>query len=124
MKFKIGDHVRVISRTDRYFDEVGVVVEIDGHPGFEFLVARLQDHPLWYGTHELILAESETQTATQDATGVAEGVEVPRDASEAGRAPLTGRCKIIGCSVTLTHGRWTHDSMRDLVLCIAVRMRA
>ena len=78
MKFKIGDHVRVISRTDRYFDEVGMVVEIDAAPDRPFRVSGLfSGYPLYYAAHELILAEPEPQTATQDATGVAEGEEVP-----------------------------------------------
>lgn len=78
MKFKIGDHVRVISRTDRYFDEVGMVVEIDAAPDRPFRVSGLfAGYPLWYAAHELILAEPEPQTSTQGATGVAEGVEVP-----------------------------------------------
>jgi hypothetical protein len=60
--------------------------------------------------------------ATIGATEGAGGEEVPGVVNGGRKTALTGRCKVIGCSVTLTHGRWTHDSMRELVLCMATRI--
>ena len=60
--------------------------------------------------------------ATIGATKGAEGVPVGPEANGAAVAPLTGRCKVIGCSVTLKYGRWTHDSMRERVLSMATRI--
>jgi hypothetical protein len=62
MKFKIGDHVRVISRTDRHFDRVGTVVDVyEGH-AMPFIVTGLLDHPVAYAAEELILGEQEPKS--------------------------------------------------------------
>jgi hypothetical protein len=58
MKFKTGDHVRVIARGCRYFDEVGTVAEVQEHQDFRFNVTGLEPWALWFGDHELILAEA------------------------------------------------------------------
>jgi hypothetical protein len=58
MKFKIGDHVRVIARGCRHFDTTGTVEDVAEGAHHPFHV-RVQDHhPLWFGPHELILAEA------------------------------------------------------------------
>ncbi|QCB97133.1 hypothetical protein E5206_09475 [Arthrobacter sp. PAMC25564] len=61
MKFKLGDPVRIIARTCRYFDEAGTIVDLDGSQQFPFHVAGLEDVPLWFGPDELILAEHQTR---------------------------------------------------------------
>lgn len=58
MKFKTGDNVRIIARGCRYFDQVGTVAATDGCGAFPFNVSGIEDHPLWFGPHELILAEA------------------------------------------------------------------
>lgn len=60
MKFKIGDPVRIIARTCRWFDQVGTVVDTAAG---EFHVAGVDAAPLWFGPHELILAEHPPQEA-------------------------------------------------------------
>jgi hypothetical protein len=58
MKFKLGDPVRIIARPSRWFDVVGTVCDVDrDHPTLPFQVAGLEDHALWFGHNELILAE-------------------------------------------------------------------
>lgn len=60
MKFKIGDPVRIIARTCRYFDQVGTVEAINEGLGFPFSIAGPEPWPLWFGPNELILAEVPT----------------------------------------------------------------
>lgn len=62
MKFKLGDPVRIIARTCRYFDEVGTVMDVDSSRHFPFRVSGVEDVPLWFGPGELILAECPTTT--------------------------------------------------------------
>jgi hypothetical protein len=59
MKFKIGDPVRIIARTCRYFDQVGTVADIVPEADHSFRVAIPGEHPLWFGPHELVLAEQQ-----------------------------------------------------------------
>ena len=56
-KFRIGDPVRVTVSSCRYFDAVGTVVDVSSSQHFPFQIAGLDDHALWFGPHELILAE-------------------------------------------------------------------
>jgi len=60
-KFRIGDPVRVIARNTGHFDDVGTVVDVDISQHFPFHVAGLEDHALWFGPNELILAEHRPQ---------------------------------------------------------------
>lgn len=57
MKFKIGDHVRVINRTCKYFDRVGTVQEVMAGQQLPFGLSGLESVPIWFGPFELILAE-------------------------------------------------------------------
>lgn len=61
MKFKLGDHVRVIDRECKYFDQVGVIDATDDGE-FPFGVSGLGGHGgnVWFRDHELILAEAPT----------------------------------------------------------------
>lgn len=61
MKFKIGDPVRVIARGCSHFDQVGTVVDVDRTQRFPFHISGLEDHSLWFGPNELILAEHRPQ---------------------------------------------------------------
>ena len=58
MKFKLGDPVRIIARSCRYFDQVGTVVDVDRTQHFPFQISGLDDHALWFGPSEHILAEA------------------------------------------------------------------
>ena len=62
-KFKLGDPVRVIANPSRYFDTVGTIADVDrDHPSLPYQVAGLSElPPLWFGPHELILAERQPQ---------------------------------------------------------------
>lgn len=92
MKFAIGDHVRVIARTDRYFDHVGVVSDIDTRTtSYPFRVEGLYGANLWYAADELILAEPDTQNDGASESGGAEGVEVPGVETEALSKRIPGR---------------------------------
>ena len=55
MKFKLNDSVRIIARG--HFDEVGTISDIDHGTGYPFKVALASPGPLWFGPHELVLAE-------------------------------------------------------------------
>lgn len=65
MKFKLGDHVRVIDRDSAYFDRVGRIATIDKQDteGYPFGVVGLSKtwprFKHWKAPHELILAEKE-----------------------------------------------------------------
>jgi hypothetical protein len=62
MKFRLGDTVRVINRTNYHFDRVGRITSRCKDPGWgwPFLVSGLDSSvPLWYRPEELILAEQE-----------------------------------------------------------------
>ncbi|YCK81386.1 hypothetical protein M1D89_20300 [Arthrobacter sp. D3-18] len=65
MKFRLGDHVRVINRDSAYFDRVGRVTVIDkadtdGEPfGVIGLSRTYPQFRHWYGPEELTLAEKE-----------------------------------------------------------------
>lgn len=62
MKFKIGDPVRIIATPSRYFDDVGTIADVDRHhPILPYQVAGPAAVPLWFGPHELILAEHQPQ---------------------------------------------------------------
>lgn len=56
MKFKIGDPVRIIASPGRHFDKVGTVTDVDRGAFHPFRV-DVEDAPLWFGPHELVLAE-------------------------------------------------------------------
>ena len=58
-KFRIGDPVRVIRRTDKFFDQVGTVSSIDGSD-LPFEVSGVCSFKLWFGPDDLILAEHPT----------------------------------------------------------------
>jgi len=60
MKFKTGDPVRIISRTCRYFDQVGTITSVVEGQDNPFHVTGLEPWPLWFGAHELVLAEHPT----------------------------------------------------------------
>ncbi|UYM26629.1 hypothetical protein SEA_BAUER_80 [Arthrobacter phage Bauer] len=68
MKFKIGDHVRIIGRGSRYFDKVGTVSEATTSP-LPFGIVGLDDDfgTVWFGEHELILAEAPEHPPADDA---------------------------------------------------------
>jgi hypothetical protein len=60
MKFKLGDTVRVINERDYYFDRVGRITSIckSGEWPHPFHVSGMHNIvPLWFGPHELILAD-------------------------------------------------------------------
>lgn len=63
MKFKLGDPVRVIARPGRHFDAVGTVVDVDQTQHFPFAVTGIDPSLLWFGPHELILAEHQPEEA-------------------------------------------------------------
>jgi len=58
MKFKIGDHVRVTARPCRHFDQVGTVDVVNDGAQYPYRLTGLADHPLYFGPHELVLAEA------------------------------------------------------------------
>jgi hypothetical protein len=60
-KFKLGDPVRVIARPSRHFDSVGTVTDVDPGAFYPFRVEVPEGVPLWFGPHELVLAEHQTQ---------------------------------------------------------------
>ncbi|MDQ5862763.1 MAG: hypothetical protein M3536_10930 [Actinomycetota bacterium] len=60
MKFKIGDHVRIIATPCRWFDAVGTITDTAAN---QFHVAGIEAAPLWFGPHELILAEHQPHDA-------------------------------------------------------------
>lgn len=60
-KFRIGDHVRIINRTCKYFDRVGTVQEVMVGQQLPFGLSGLESVPIWFGPFELILAEPEPQ---------------------------------------------------------------
>jgi len=57
MKFNLGDHVRIIATPSRHFDSVGTVTNVDPGAYHPFRVEVLEGIPLWFGAHELVLAE-------------------------------------------------------------------
>ncbi|MDN4644945.1 hypothetical protein [Arthrobacter sp. PsM3] len=59
-KFKLGDPVRVIARNTRHFDAVGTVVDVSAQH-YPFQVGGLEGSPLWFGPHELTLAEHQPE---------------------------------------------------------------
>ncbi len=63
MKFRIGDPVRIIATPCRWFDAVGTVVDTAGN---QFHVAGLEPAPLWFGPHELILADHPDHHPTKE----------------------------------------------------------
>jgi hypothetical protein len=63
MKFKIGDPVRVIAQRCHHFDQVGTIADIKEDQSAQFHVAGLEPWPLWFGPHELVLAEYQPQEA-------------------------------------------------------------
>lgn len=63
MKFKSGDHVRIIARGCSHFDAVGTVELVNEGANYPFLVAGLGDYPLHFGPHELVLAEAPAEVA-------------------------------------------------------------
>ncbi|QDG87134.1 hypothetical protein [Pseudarthrobacter sp. NIBRBAC000502770] len=65
MKFKIGDHVRIIARRCRQFDDVGAIVDVVDGAHHPFRVQIQDQHPLWFGPHELVLAEAPAPAVTQ-----------------------------------------------------------
>jgi hypothetical protein len=63
MKFKVGDPVRVIARTCSYFDQTGTVTAINEGHDYPFHVEGPESWPLWFGPHELVLAEYQPREA-------------------------------------------------------------
>jgi hypothetical protein len=67
VKFKLGDHVRVIERTSSHFDKVGTVSEISSIQGHKlpFGLTGLTHGPerVFFGPDELILAEAPQEAA-------------------------------------------------------------
>ena len=62
MKFKLGDHVRVINQLDYHWDRVGRITSICKDPTWDhtFHVSGLKASvPLWYRPEELTLTEPE-----------------------------------------------------------------
>lgn len=57
-KFKIGDPVRVTATPSRHFDAVGTIVDVDRTQHFPFAVMGVDASLLWFGAHELTLAEA------------------------------------------------------------------
>lgn len=55
-KFRINDPVRIIARCS-HFDQVGTVEFVTEGQDHPFMVAGLEPWPLWFGAHELVLAE-------------------------------------------------------------------
>ncbi|WNT44979.1 hypothetical protein SEA_ABBYDAISY_86 [Arthrobacter phage AbbyDaisy] len=67
MKFKTGDHVRVINQKSKYFDRVGKV-EVDDRVNPPCGVSGLDDGVvIWFGPDDLILAEDPEQASADDA---------------------------------------------------------
>jgi len=93
MKFKLGDHVRVIARTDWYFDMVGIVVRTSRNGVLPKYIVNMGDVELYYDAHELILADPEPHTATASKPEVAEGVEVPGVDFECCKTPPSDQVK-------------------------------
>jgi hypothetical protein len=63
MKFKVGDPVRVIAQRCQHFDQVGTIADVKEGQSAQFHVAGLEPWPLWFGPHELVLAEQQPQEA-------------------------------------------------------------
>lgn len=63
MKFKVGDHVRIIARGCRQFDDVGTIEDIVPGANYPFRVRVQDQHPLWFGPHELVLAEAPSEVS-------------------------------------------------------------
>lgn len=59
MKFRTGDTVRIINRVCKYFDQVATVQEVVAGQQLPFGLSGLEAVPVWFGPHELILAEKE-----------------------------------------------------------------
>ena len=56
MKFKLNDIVRIIARG--HFDEAGTISDVDHGAGYPYRVVLSSAYgPLWFGPHELVLAE-------------------------------------------------------------------
>lgn len=59
-KFRLHDVVRITAHPSRHFDAVGTVTDVDRTAHFPFLVSGIAGKPLWFGAHELVLAEVTT----------------------------------------------------------------
>lgn len=62
MKFALNDPVRITASPSRLFDATGTVTDIDRGARHPFQVTTTDPHPLWFGPHELILAEHQPRT--------------------------------------------------------------
>ena len=62
-KFKLGDPVRIIARPTRHFDSVGTVTDVDQGAYYPFRVEVIEGQPLWFGPHELTLAEHQPEAS-------------------------------------------------------------
>lgn len=62
-KFRIGDPVRIIAAPFRHFDTVGTAIDVDKTVHFPFAVTGCGPSLLWFGAHELVLAEYRTEVA-------------------------------------------------------------
>lgn len=76
-KFRTGDPVRIIARYSRYFDEVGTVDEIVTGQDHPFRVVGMQQWPLYFGAHELVLAEAPVTDTQGVAVGAGGAVVAP-----------------------------------------------
>jgi hypothetical protein len=56
-KFRLHDPVRITAPYSRHFDAVGTVTNVDPAAHFPFRVSGLEVTPVWFGAHELVLAE-------------------------------------------------------------------
>jgi hypothetical protein len=56
-KFKLADPVRITAPTSRHFDAVGTVTDVDRSQPLSFRVSGVEGVPVWFGAHELVLAE-------------------------------------------------------------------
>jgi hypothetical protein len=63
MKFQLADPVRITAPYCRHFDAVGTVTDVDRSQPLSFPVSGLDGAPLWFGAHELVLAEVLSVTA-------------------------------------------------------------
>ena len=57
MKFKTGDHVRIIHTPCRYFDRVVTIADIVEGQAHPYRIDSLEPWPLWFGDTEMVLAE-------------------------------------------------------------------
>lgn len=57
MKYQLGDSVRITATPSRLFDHVGTVSNVDRGAAYPFEVRTADSLPLWFGGHELVLAE-------------------------------------------------------------------